>query len=100
MNSNKDIFKTIVPTSFDINDQTYYGHLNKREINNFCDKLDVLKPHNSCFQAFVSTGRDLNDGCLKVSLTALSFFGNPSVNMIKVIDEDDVAKIKNIFKNQ
>ena len=93
----EDILKMVVPSSFDEDNQTYHGHLYKREINDFCKKINILKPHHSCYQAFVSTGKDLEDGKCKVSLTTISFPINPSENIIATIDEDTISQINDWF---
>ena len=94
----KDIFKMVVPNSFDEDNQTYHGHLYKKEISNFCKKINIPKPHASCFQAFISTGMDLKDNQLKVSLTTISFPINPSESIVTTIDEDTISQVKDWFK--
>lgn len=94
----KNAFKMVVPESFDQNDQTFYGHLNKHEFAGFCEMMGVLAPSHGCFQAYVSTGVDTKDGQLKMSMTTISPGHNACESIVTLVDRGTENKTYGWFK--
>jgi len=87
----------IVPTSFNQH-QTYHGHLRRKEVLEFCDVMDIPKPESSYFQVFVSTGIDIEDEKLKLSMTALAYSDNACENILTEISPDIESRVESWFK--
>ena len=95
----RDAYKMVVPKSFDEGNQKFYGHLNKQEIFKFCRMMNIPTPSVSCYQAYVSTGIDVDDGQLKISMTTISYDRDSCESIVTPIDKKIEHKIRAWFKN-
>jgi hypothetical protein len=94
----RNALKMVVPETFDPTDQKFHGHLNKHEFAGFCELTGVPAPSHGCYQGYVSTGVDMEDGQLKMSMTTISHGYDACESIVTPIDRGTENKAEGWFK--